>query len=144
MSWPSVFGAEYFILVTGFAGETGNFVLHVDGDPAGLLSYSDGCFSANPLSVDSIPVLGSTIGEPVYAGLPCGGAEATDSAGAWFRVVGTGTEITVDTCDENSNFDTTVRSSISCITPLPFLLNTNFFFCWNHFWFCLAFCVGTS
>jgi hypothetical protein len=69
------------------------------------------CAARNDYAEDAVPVScgeahsGSTTGAtPDAAAGLCGAS--VESPGVWYRVTGTGTSITVDTCDPTTDFDT--------------------------------------
>ena len=115
MTWSSSFGVEYFVFVAGSGGASGQFGITAYEPPP---TFSEACLSADTISVDGIPIVGTTLGSPVYTSTTCGAVPSADTGGAWLRVVGTGGEITVDTCDPSTDFDTTVSYEA---WPLVFL-----------------------
>ena len=102
VSWEASFGIDYFIFVHGFLGATGDFEMGI----VGLKTAGAGCASAEDVDVGTT-IFGSTSGQPVYIGSSCI-ISATDSAGVWYRIVGTGLRITVSTCGGGTSFDTRV------------------------------------
>jgi hypothetical protein len=115
VTWPSVAGANYYILVQGFGGQVGNFGLNVlcqgeEGPP--------GCADATDVGCGDT-VYGSTVGAPFPAVPTCGTSNTT--SGVWYRLIGTGGPIEVNTCDPASNYDTKITvfsgpcGNLSCV-----------------------------
>ena len=128
VSWSSVAGVEYSVFVFGYDDEQGDFVLTV-GDPSpaptpsptslpsvspsemptttmapSSVAASDTCSGANLIPTGVF--YGSTAGLPVDAAeAPCG---SIDSPGVWYRVLGTGGQMMVHTCDSGTVFDTLI------------------------------------
>ena len=98
VSWDSVYGETYFILVTGNPDfEDGSFNLVV-----GARSNDECSTAIGPLAVDDpIPVLGSTIGATADY-VSCDGV-VNESNSVWYLVEGTGKAVTVNFC-ENTDF----------------------------------------
>ena len=128
VTWDSSLGTDYFIFLHGRDGATGSYEISFTG----LRPAEVGCSSAEDVDVGTT-IFGSTVGQPVYIGLSCN-ISVTDSAGVWYRIIGTGLMITVGTCGGGTSFDTMVRL---CLVHLPFAL----FLAWlsvrltnNHVW----------
>ena len=117
-SWDSVAGVEYHVVLFGDDTSQGDFALTYSASssaPSPQPSQSlaptifvpgDRCSSATILT----PGLyhGSTTGltvDPLEAST-CWGA--ISSPGVWYRIVGTGGELTVHTCNPVTNFDTII------------------------------------
>lgn len=64
---------------------------------------NDLCSNAIPINVGDV-VAGSTIGATGETVPTCGGYHFAD--GVWYSIVGTGNQITVDTCNAATNYDT--------------------------------------
>ncbi len=104
LTFTSTMGTEYHILVNGHQGETGNFELKVE------------CASlSNDLCTDAIAITcgntypGSTTGAS-NTGQPSASCGTTPSApGVWYAITGNGQEITLSTCNSNTNFDTKIN-----------------------------------
>ena len=106
ISFVTTPGQDYFVQVSGFGANTGNYEL----------SYT--CYTpppppANDLCVDAIPVV---CGETVSGYTESGTADAavgfcgttlTTAPGVWYSFVGTGEDVTATTCNlPGTNFDT--------------------------------------
>ena len=109
-SWTSTYLTEYYIFVHGYGGDsllgqTGDFGLTVT---AGLASAEQGCLSATNIDVGGY-YQGSTTGQTIFPANECN-ETGFESAGVWYRLLGTGDIITVDTCDSYTNFDTVVSA----------------------------------
>ena len=118
-------GIDYYILVTGRRGRTGNFGLklyEVETSP------NNECKQAELLNLDKPAVQGSTLQATVDF-LPdamCG--VALDSPGIWYSIEGTGRGVELSTCQSNifdnfDNFDTAISvfkgsscGDLECIT----------------------------
>ena len=91
--WNSIRGAQYFILVHGYSGATGNFELTVTQI---LPPLNDNCEDAETITGFGIPVLGSTVGA-TKSGSACSGTSVS-APGVWFTVVvGTGERLRATT-----------------------------------------------
>ena len=126
VSWCSVAGEQYYILVHGNVNATGNFALEVSSDnatcstaPPCLISSpppNDNCENATVLaSVSVVPqsIRGSTIGASQDNASFCVVADA--GSGVWYKLTGDGHEIWMTTCNEYTQcigYDT--RLSVYC------------------------------
>ncbi len=98
VSFVSTLGTEYFVLVTGFGTETGNFTLGISCAP---LPANDLCANATVVSCGST-VSGSNVGA-TGTGEPTTSCTTTPgSLGVWYSYVGTGDIVTVSTCSANA------------------------------------------
>ncbi|GJM31504.1 MAG: hypothetical protein DHS20C18_05050 [Saprospiraceae bacterium] len=101
VSFPSVEGQYYYIYVTGFLANTGNYELSISCQDSG---GSDDCGFPEILCGES--VTGSTVG------LGTGDAPATctttlnSSGGTWYSFQGIGDQVTVTTCNPGTDYDT--------------------------------------
>jgi hypothetical protein len=112
-------GIDYYILVTGRRGRTGNFGLklyEVERAP------NDECKMAELLNLNNSAVQGSTLQATVdfAPNAICG--VALDSPGIWYSVEGTGRGVELSTCQSN-DFDTAISvfkgsscGDLECIT----------------------------
>lgn len=87
--------------------------------PTDPVDPSVGCSAAVLKSVPSTTE-NSTIGEQIYSTVSCSFGRATNSAGLWYKLEGTGDEITASLCDF-ADFDTQMTvwegdcSSLVCV-----------------------------
>ncbi|PSR12332.1 MAG: hypothetical protein DA408_16270, partial [Bacteroidetes bacterium] len=102
VTFTSVPGTTYFVLVTGFSANAGAFTLSVNCVPPAPGSI---CTTALPLACGP-NVTGSTAGGTVAAGLPFCGTTLTSARGIWYVLPGTGNDFTLSTCNPGTNFDT--------------------------------------
>jgi hypothetical protein len=104
-----------FINVDGYDGATLSSytlnVLSVSVTPAptpavtsGPANPSAGCSSA-PLLATPSRTIGVTTGATLYAAVECRSARATNSAGLWYKVMGTGQQLSASLC-EQADYDT--------------------------------------
>ncbi len=111
-SFWAISGATYYIVVTGWSGDAGAYVLNVNnqglcescGDDDNCPPHdavADLCTDAIPLGVPTIRRIGSTVGQ----GMGMGEAPRCDLPpfrspfGVWFTVVGTDHMLTASTCN---------------------------------------------
>lgn len=117
VSFSSVLGTEYYILVTGFGTATGSFGL---GVTCVTPLVNDQCAGAIPITCASGTVYGTNIGA-TNTGNPATCITAPGTASVWYTFVGTGEHITLSTCD-SSNFDTKLNvltgtcGTLTCLT----------------------------
>ncbi len=106
VSFSTVSGTTYYILVTGFSTASGNFTMAVTctappppaGDPA--------CVAATPLVCGS-SVTGTTTGGTVNTALGTCGTSLITAPGRWHTLfVPNSGSVTVTTCNAGSNYDT--------------------------------------
>ena len=119
-------GQTYFILVSGYLGSTGNFQLRcASGPPA-----NDQCSGAIllPQTFPPTTLTGTTINAEVdTVGIPvCEGFQRSTPS-VWYRLIGAGQPVTIDTCNTATDFPTrlTVFSGgcpssggvLACVSP---------------------------
>lgn len=116
VTFTSVNGQTYYVLVTGFGSATGTFGLTVScATPVG----NDACAGAIPVACGG-SVSGSTANATVDAVGTC--VTSNTAPGVWYSVVGTGGIMEATTCDAGTNYDTKLSvftgscSSLSCVT----------------------------
>jgi len=102
VTFNSVFGTVYRILVAGTVSASGAFSLSVTCAIAG--PPNDDCAGSVLLTCGQT-VTGSTAGATADAVATCGTTLNT-AGGVWYRVVGNGGMITVSTCNPGTDFDT--------------------------------------
>jgi len=125
VSWASVAGREYLILVHGFGSEAGDFVLEatVNDDlptasPTNSPAINDECESASILEIGGDAIIGESMNarQDDVGGI-CGVGSAP---GLWYKVRGDGGQLTVSTCF-GADYDTYISvfegscSDLSCI-----------------------------
>lgn len=116
VSFASTLGTEYFVLVTGFGTETGNFTLGIScaSPPA-----NDLC--ANAVVVSCGSTLTATNIGATGTGQPTTSCTTTPgSFGVWYRYEGTGDVVTVNTCsastlDTKLNIYTGTCGTFTCV-----------------------------
>ena len=101
VAWNSVRGVQYFVLVHGYSGDTGNFELMVTQL---LPPPNDNCEDAETVTTFGLPISGSTV-DATKSGLSCNGTSVS-APGVWYTVVGTGERLRATTSSSNTNFDT--------------------------------------
>ena len=107
VGWTSSVGEEYFVIVAGYAGATGQFGITVtQGSAPQYYDFVEGCTVAYTIPADGLLYVGTTEGSALYRALACD--EDWETAGIWIRVVGTGGRMRIDTCNEQTLFDTVV------------------------------------
>jgi hypothetical protein len=120
--FDTVANQTYFILVSGYLGSTGNFQLRcASGPPA-----NDLCSGAIllPQTFPPTTLTGTTINAEVdTAGIPvCEGFQRSTQS-VWYKLIGAGQPVTIDTCNAATDFPTrlTVFSGgcggLTCVTP---------------------------
>lgn len=102
VTFNSVFGTVYRVLVAGTVSASGAFSLSVTCGVAG--PPNDACANSNLVACGSTTT-GSTVGSTIDAVATCGTTLNT-AGGVWYRVVGNGGMITVSLC--GSGYDTKV------------------------------------
>ncbi|MCB0637112.1 MAG: T9SS type A sorting domain-containing protein, partial [Lewinella sp.] len=97
-------GEVYWVQIDGYNGalETNGQVL-VEDCAAPIAA----CEAATPINCGDV-VIGSTVGGQALPGLPFCGTALNTAPGNWYVLEGTGTEITVSTCNPGSNYDTKI------------------------------------
>lgn len=86
-------GVSYFIVVTGFGSNEGNYELSIEcEDPTPIPA----CAAATEIFCDEV-VAGSTVGAPITDLASCGTALNT-SPGVWYKFTGLGDNVTLSTC----------------------------------------------
>ncbi|RMH02351.1 MAG: hypothetical protein D6706_00255, partial [Chloroflexi bacterium] len=114
VTFNSVFGVNYYILVSGFGSETGNFELSVS---CSQVPPNDACANAITIGCDTT-ISGSTVGANIDVAPVC--QPDITSPGVWYHFPGNGDFITVSTCDQAS-FDTKITvysgacGSLTCV-----------------------------
>jgi hypothetical protein len=103
VTWNSVRGVQYFVLVHGFGGETGNFELMVTQL---FPPPNDSCENAETVT-SGLPISGSTVAA-TKSGLSCNGTSVS-APGVWYTLNGTGDRIGATTSSSNTNFDTKIN-----------------------------------
>jgi hypothetical protein len=95
VSWSSVYGELYYILVTGDSTfQNGSFNIVI-----GARSNDECSTAIGPLATDDpMPVSGSTIGATAND-ISCNGV-MNESNSVWYLVRGTGSQLTADLCEE--------------------------------------------
>ena len=105
VSFTSVSGTTYYVLVTGVIGARGTFTLTAScGSP---VTPGSSCAGAIDIACGDI-VSGSTVGGVVQSVTTCGTAGNT-APGVWYKLAGTGTQLAVSTCNAGTNFDTKLQ-----------------------------------
>lgn len=103
ISWASMAGTNYYILVHGFAGQTGDFDLSITCEQVG--PPNDDCDNAAPIACGDV-VQGTTTGAG-FDGAPfCG--TANTAGGVWYSIVGTGDLVVLSTCNPGTGYDTKI------------------------------------
>jgi hypothetical protein len=111
-------GEQYYVLVHGFGGQTGDFALSLNCAPLPAAPANDLVANAQTIICgDSLG--GTTIGATTDTFPDCG--MLVGAPGVWYEFIGTGDEITLSTCDSNTDFDTQlgvyreVNGSLQCV-----------------------------
>lgn len=101
VSFPSVSGNTYFILVQGFEGATGEFEMTVECGPI----TNDYCVAAEPIACNQ-SLSGSTL-EATFDPLPpCG--TGIQAPGVWYTFTGISDPVVISTC-ESFDYDTRIN-----------------------------------
>ena len=132
-SWDSVVGVQYFVLVHGMRGHQGDFGLTYSASSSAPSAQPSQSLSPTVLVPGDRCSIASIITPGVYYGSTMGlmvdPQEASpctwkiSSPGVWYRVVGTGGEVTVHTCNPTTNFDTSIAvfrgdcDVLKCVRP---------------------------
>ncbi|MFM9950682.1 MAG: T9SS type A sorting domain-containing protein [Saprospiraceae bacterium] len=103
VTFNSVFGTVYRVLVAGTVSSNGAFSLSVTCGIAG--PPNDDCSNSILVACGSTTT-GSTVGAAADAVGSCGGTALNTAGGVWYRVVGNGGMVTVSLC--GSSYDTKV------------------------------------
>jgi hypothetical protein len=126
LSWDSISGKLYYILIHGRRGETGAFDLKISSRPR-----NDFCENAERFEPGDL-VDGTLVGAGIRGDMPCGTASPNSFADVWYTVVGNGQTIAASTCfgEIPTEFDTQISvyagtcDALMCVTgnndnPLP-------------------------
>lgn len=102
ISFIATSGTDYYILVHGFLGATGNFDLTVSciAPPS-----NDDCANAIPVSCGEV-VSGYTLAASADASLTSCSDDLSTAPGVWYSFVGNGNGVTFSLCSSNTDFDT--------------------------------------
>lgn len=95
-------GTDYYILVHGFGGATGNFDLTISCTPP---PSNDDCSSATPVACGDV-VSGNTVLASGDTSLNDCTDDLSTAPGVWYSFVGTGNGVTFSLCSDNTDFDT--------------------------------------
>lgn len=98
----TVLGQDYYIYVSGFLTNTGNYELTITCEVPPVTPDNDLCDDAQVVACGSV-TLSSNVGATISAPSNC--AFGTIGEGVWFSLVGDGSEVTASTCSVNSTFD---------------------------------------
>ncbi|MDZ4796512.1 MAG: hypothetical protein SGI83_19765, partial [Bacteroidota bacterium] len=99
VSFPSVFGTQYYVLVTGFGAATGAFSL-----TRTCIFPNETCSGAININCGQT-INGSTTGAIIDPVASCGTSLNT-APGIWYSFQGDGSPVTLSTCGGVSNYDT--------------------------------------
>lgn len=108
VTWPTLEGLTYYVYVSGFLGDSGDFDLTIDGDCG---DEPPVCFEAEEVFCGDV-VSGSTVGEPTLDLETCGTTLNT-GPGVWYSFVGTGDVVTASTCN-SASYDTKIGIFTGC------------------------------
>jgi hypothetical protein len=117
VTFASTAGTTYYILVTGFLTNNGNFGLSATCLP---IPPNNACAGAVPVSCGQT-VSGTTIGATINPPVTSCGTTIGTAGGVWYSVAGTGFDITVTTCNPGTNYDTKLAvfsgscGSLTCV-----------------------------
>ena len=115
----------YYIIVDGFAANSGDYALYVNADGActpcpAQPPANDDCVNAMHVDVPS-QTAGSTTSATADPNAPfCG--TSVDASGVWYHVIGDGSTLTASLCNEVRNYDTKIHvytcdcDHLSCVT----------------------------
>ena len=95
-------GVNYYIYVTGFNSNTGNFGLSVTCVTPTPLNQV--CASAIEVICDEV-VYGSTVGASTDVSLENCGTTVNTAPGVWYSFTGTGDDVTFSLCDDATDYD---------------------------------------
>ena len=97
-------GETYWVQIDGYNGavETNGQVLVKD-----CFAPIPGCEVATPINCGDV-VVGSTTGEAIIGDLIFCGTSLNTAPGVWYKLTGTGGNVTVTTCNPASNYDTKI------------------------------------
>ena len=99
VTFPSVFGTQYYVLVTGFGSAAGNFTL-----TRTCVFPNEACTGAIDIACGQI-INGTTAGATADVVATCGTTLST-APGVWYKFVGDGSPVTMSLC--GSAFDTKI------------------------------------
>jgi hypothetical protein len=102
VAWFAESVTTYYVLVNGLNAEAGDFDLSISWD------WKDTCDHATSLSASSTPFTASTSQARLHKTPSCGESGPHTAPGMWFTVQGTGTLLTVGTCNSESELDTQI------------------------------------
>lgn len=101
VTFPSVFGTQYYVLVTGFGTNSGSFTL------VRTCAFSNElCSGAIDINCGQT-ISGTTTGAANDAVATCGTSLST-APGLWYKFTGDGTPVTISTCGGITNYDSKI------------------------------------
>ncbi len=102
ISFVASSGTDYYILIHGFLGATGDFDLTVTCTPP---PSNDDCANAIPVACGDV-VSGNTAAASADASLTTCIDDLSTAPGVWYSFVGTGNGVTFSLCSNNTDYDT--------------------------------------
>lgn len=112
VSWFSESETEYIIYVSGRGGRVGDFTLSITDSST---QAGEMCQTSVALGSGTITVTGSTVDAETTSNV-CG--NITSAEGVWYEFVGTGSTMTLWTCDPQTTFDARVSVFTGTCTSL--------------------------
>lgn len=120
VSFDSEAGESYYILVTGFSSNTGNFELSIECEEGAGVAFT--CEDAIEIGCES-SVTGSTTGAPTLESLgTCDGEDLSEAEGVWYRIEGNGLLVGIETIQEGTDYDPVLAvfdgscDALNCVT----------------------------
>ena len=101
VNFPTVFGTQYYILITGFGAESGSFTL-----TRTCIFPNEVCSGAININCGQT-INGTTTGAAIDAVATCGTALNT-APGIWYSFTGDGSPVTLATCGGITNYDSKI------------------------------------
>ena len=120
VSFNSLIGTEYLILVHGFSGNAGTFELSVTCVPPPAADPNDLCVNAEVITAGTVS--GNTLGNDSDGQSTCGNSD--NSPSVWYRFVAT-SDLTLRARTCGSSFNTEVSIHSGCPGDLTTILGCN-------------------
>ena len=117
-SYPLTIGQEYFIYIDGYAGDLCDYYWNPQSGVA-ITPPNDSCDNAIVITCGSVDTSNNILASNNDAPPSCGGL--TPGTGVWYKYIGDGSDVTLSTASNGTNFDTEIFVyqgpcfSLSCI-----------------------------
>nr|WP_321223158.1 T9SS type A sorting domain-containing protein [uncultured Psychroserpens sp.] len=107
VSFISEVGVDYYVYVSGFGGNTGEYMLTVACEVLSVCDFADELACGDVVTGDT-----SIDGAQALDGQDC--ISQPTAIGEWYTFVGTGDTVVFSTCSENTTYDTYLSAYSDC------------------------------